>query len=66
MPRAPAHLVDANIFSPERGTLAFSETLIAPALVAAPLQWAGVGPILIYTRIPDVVGVSHVPGDLFQ
>ena len=47
LPRAPAHLFDANIFYPERRTLAFSETLIAPALAVAPLQWAGVGPILI-------------------
>lgn len=51
LPRAPAHLFDANIFYPERRTLAFSETLIAPALVAAPLQWAGVGPILIYNLV---------------
>lgn len=47
LPRVPAHLFDANIFYPERRTLAFSETLIAPALVVAPLQWLGVGPLLI-------------------
>src|SRR5438105_9884672 len=45
--RAPARLFDANIFYPERRTLAYSETLVAPALVAAPLQWAGVGPLLV-------------------
>src|SRR5262249_30231434 len=32
LPRAPAHLFDANIFYPERRALAFSETLIAPAV----------------------------------
>jgi len=31
--RAPAHLFDANIFYPERNTLAYSETLIVPGLV---------------------------------
>ena len=30
LPRAPAHLFDANIFYPERNTLAFSETLLVP------------------------------------
>jgi hypothetical protein len=47
LPRAPAHLFDANIFAPERRTLAFSETLIAPGVIAAPLQWLGAGPILV-------------------
>src|SRR5437016_11087687 len=47
LPRAPAHLFDANIFYPERRTLAFSEPLIAPALAAAPLQWIGLGPLLV-------------------
>ena len=47
LPRAPAHLFDANIFAPERRTLAFSETLVAPGLIAAPLQWLGAGPILV-------------------
>jgi hypothetical protein len=51
LPRAPAHLFDANIFYPERRTLAFSETLIVPALVAVPLQWLGVGPILVYNVV---------------
>src|SRR5436189_4086277 len=48
LPAAPAHLFDANIFYPERRTLAFSETLLAPGLAAAPLEWAGLGPILVY------------------
>jgi hypothetical protein len=43
-----ADLVDANIFYPEKGTLAFSETLIFPALLSAPLSWAGVSPLTTY------------------
>ena len=48
LPRAPGHLFDANIFFPERRTLAFSETLLAPAVAAAPLYWIGAGRIFIY------------------
>ncbi len=51
LPIAPAHIFDANIFYPERNTLAYSETLIVPGLVAAPLHWIGVAPILIYNLV---------------
>jgi hypothetical protein len=51
LPRAPAHLFDANIFYPERRTLAFSETLLVPGVIAAPLHWAGVGPLLVYNLV---------------
>jgi len=51
LPIAPAHIFDANIFYPERNTLAYSETLLVPGLVAAPLFWLGVGPILIYNLV---------------
>src|SRR5215831_16697053 len=51
LPRAPAHLFDANIFYPERNTLAYSETLLLPGTVAAPLFWLGIGPILIYNLV---------------
>src|SRR5437868_4203644 len=51
LPRAPAHVFDANIFYPERRTLAFSETLIVPAAIAAPLHWIGVGPLLVYNLV---------------
>ena len=51
LPRAPAHLFDANIFYPERRTLAYSETLLLPAIVAAPLRWVGVGPIPVYNLV---------------
>ncbi|HEY6210687.1 MAG TPA: hypothetical protein VIW45_00315, partial [Vicinamibacterales bacterium] len=51
LPIAPAHIFDANIFYPERRTLAYSETLLAPAAAAAPLRWIGLGPILVYNIV---------------
>ena len=51
LPRAPAHIFDANIFYPERNTLAYSETLLVPGAIAAPLQWLGVSPILVYNLV---------------
>jgi len=51
LPRAPAHLFDANIFYPERNTLAYSETLVVPGAAAAPLQWAGVHPLIVYNLV---------------
>jgi hypothetical protein len=44
----PLHLFDANIFHPEPRTLAFSEHLLTPSLVAAPLIWAGATPLLAH------------------
>ncbi len=46
LPRAPAHLFEANIFYPARDVLAFSEPLIVPALLAAPVAWLGGSPVL--------------------
>ena len=51
LPRAPGHLFDANIFYPERNTLAYSEAFVVPGAFAAPLQWAGVSPILVYNLV---------------
>ena len=51
LPIAPAHLFDGNIFAPERWTLAYSETLLAPAVVATPLLWMGVSQILVYNLV---------------
>lgn len=48
LPYAPAHVFDANIFHPEKWTLAYSETLLAPALVGAPFLWLGATPIGVY------------------
>src|ERR1700752_3094349 len=51
LPRAPAHLFDGNIFYPERDSLAFSEPLIVPALMGAPLYWLGASPVLTFNII---------------
>lgn len=51
LPRDPLHLFEANIFYPAHDTLAFSEPLIVPALMGAPLAWAGASPVLVYNLI---------------
>jgi hypothetical protein len=45
---SPSTLFDANIFHPERHTLAYSDAMLLPGLALAPLFWAGVHPVLIY------------------
>ena len=44
----PAHLFDANIFYPERRTLAYSDAMLLEGIVAAPLLWSGLSPVLVY------------------
>lgn len=51
LPRDPFHLFDANIFYPARDSLAFSEPLIVPAIMGAPLAWAGGSPVLVYNVV---------------
>jgi hypothetical protein len=51
LPRDPLHLFEANIFYPAHDTLAFSEPLIVPALMGAPLAWTGSSPVLVYNLI---------------
>lgn len=51
LPRDPWHLFDANIFYPERGTLAFSEPLVVPGAMAIPLIEAGASPVLAYNLL---------------
>ena len=48
LPRDPLHLFDANIFHPEPLTLAYSEPLLVPALVGAPLHWVGASPVVVH------------------
>jgi hypothetical protein len=50
-PRDPSRLFDANIFYPERATLGYSEPLIVPALVGAPLRWLGASPVLVFNVV---------------
>jgi len=51
VPHALAHqpwrLFEAPIFYPEAHTLAYSEHLMVPSLMGAPLIWAGVSPVLV-------------------
>lgn len=51
LPRAPAHLFQANIFYPARDALAFSEPLIVPGLMGAPLAWLGASPVLVFNLV---------------
>src|SRR5215831_10501806 len=44
----PTHPFDANIFHPERDTLALSDAMIVEGIVAMPLAWAGVPPVLLH------------------
>jgi len=47
----PRHMFDANMFYPEKDTLAYSEHLLVPAVIGAPLLWAGASPILVYNLL---------------
>jgi hypothetical protein len=49
--RNPLHLFDGNMFYPERLTLTYSDSVIVPALMSAPLFWIGVHPVLSYNLL---------------
>ena len=51
VPLAPARLFHANIFYPEPLTLLYSESLLAPGLMAAPLAWLGVPAVVNYNIV---------------
>jgi len=51
LPRDPVRVFDANIFHPERGTLAYSEALIFQGIIAAPFLWSGASPVLAYNLV---------------
>ncbi len=48
LPRNPVRLFEAPIFAPAPHALAFSEHMLVPAIMGAPLQWAGGSPVLVY------------------
>jgi hypothetical protein len=48
---SPADLFNANIFHPERGVLAYSDAMLVQGLLAAPLLWAGVPPVLVHNLL---------------
>jgi hypothetical protein len=51
LPRDPMHLFDANIFHPHVRTLAYSDAMLIPAAVGAPLLWLGIHQVLVYDII---------------
>lgn len=51
LPRDPLHLFDANIFYPAHHALAFSEPLIVPAVIGAPIAWLGGSPVLVFNLL---------------
>jgi hypothetical protein len=51
LPRDPGHLFDANIFYPERRTLAYSEAMIVQGVMAMPVLAAGGSPVLAYNLV---------------
>ena len=51
LPRNPWHLFEGNIFYPAHDTLAYSEPLIVPALMGAPVRWLGGSPVLVHNLL---------------
>jgi hypothetical protein len=49
--REPLHLFDANIFFPQPKTLAYSDALLLPSAIGAPLVWAGAHPIAVHNLL---------------
>ncbi len=45
---APFHVLDGNIFYPEPRTLTYSDAMPVEAVIAAPLLWSGVPPVLVH------------------
>ena len=48
LPHDPAHLFEANIFYPERHTLAYSEMMLVQGLLAVPIVELGGSPVLAF------------------
>jgi hypothetical protein len=49
--RNPLHVFDANMFYPERLTLAYSDPVLVPGLMSAPFFWLGGHPVAIYNLL---------------
>jgi hypothetical protein len=45
---SPAELFNGNIFEPERGVLAYSDAMLFEGVLAAPLLWVGMPPVLVH------------------
>jgi hypothetical protein len=48
---SPTHLFDANIFYPQSRTLAYSDAMPLEGIVAAPMLWAGMRPVLVHNLL---------------
>ena len=48
LPRDPLRLFDANMFHPLSGALGYTEPLIVPSLMGAPILWLGGSPLLAH------------------
>jgi len=48
---SPMRLFDGNIFYPERVTLAYSDTMLAPSVASAPLFWMGAPPVFVFNLL---------------
>ncbi len=57
LPRAPWQLFEAPIFYPDAHTLAYSEHMLVPALMGAPLMWLGVPPLAV-SNILIILGLA--------
>ena len=53
----PWRLFDANVFHPHRGALAYTEPLIVPGLLAAPIRWFG-GSALLAHNVLVLIGFT--------
>jgi hypothetical protein len=48
---APADLFNGNIFHPEPRTLALSDAMVVEGVIAAPLIWVGLPPLLVHNLL---------------
>ena len=44
----PWRLFDANMFHPHRGAMSYTEPLVVPGVLAAPIGWLGGSPLLVH------------------
>ena len=51
LPREPFDLFAANMFHPTDDALAYTEPLLVPGLLGAPLRWLGASPMLTYNLL---------------
>jgi hypothetical protein len=49
--RDPIHVFDANIYYPERFTLAYSDSMLVPGILAAPAFWLGIPAVPLYNVV---------------